>query len=87
MNTALERAVAVYRARRDRMAHPAGHADNGGRWYPAEGEKCACCAHIRPPSRAFPWSYMVHCRTMPHIAALCGVDVRELRRAVRAAQG
>lgn len=57
----------VYEMRKERMTHPDGKFDNGGRWYPAVGEKCDCCRSIREPSRAYPYSLMVHCRTKVHI--------------------
>lgn len=59
----------AYVARRDRKAHPRGRADNGGRWYPdtdAEGGEPPC----RTPSRAYPWSYMLGCRTRAWCAQL-----------------
>ena len=81
--TDLADAAQEYLDRRDRRKHPQGRGDNGGRWYPSEEERQACCEAIRTPSRAYPWSYMTHCRTMPHIANLYGVDLSSLRRAVR----
>ena len=53
--------------RRDRVAHPVGKFDRGGRWYPSDRERASCCAAIRSPSRAHPYSYMVHCRTRKHL--------------------
>lgn len=82
----LDQAVKTFIARQDRTAHPAGRTDNGGRWYPAENEKCTCCNMVRSPSREWPWSLMVHCRTTEHIANLYEVDVKELRSAIRTAK-
>lgn len=67
-----ERALikATYEARRDRIEHPDGRTDNGGRWYPSDEERCECCAYVRSPSRAYPWSYMLHCRTRVHVQQL-----------------
>mgnify|MGYP000868061071 CR=1 FL=1 len=79
----LEQAARTFIARRDRTAHPSGKFDNAGRWYPSEAETCACCSSVRSPSRAHPFSYMVHCRTMKHVASLYGVSVAELRNEVR----
>jgi hypothetical protein len=79
-------AVRTFLARQAREEHPAGKFDRGGRWYPAEAEAQPCCARIRTPSRSWPYSLLVHCRTLEHVAALYGVDVAELRRAVRAAR-
>lgn len=84
--TNLDTAVQAYLNRQARTTHPAGKFDKGGRWYPSEDEYCDCCRSIRTPSRAWPYSLMVHCRTMEHIAHLYNVDLRELRRAVRQAR-
>lgn len=81
--TNLERAARTFLARRDRTAHPDGNFDKAGRWYPSEAETCDCCSTVRSPSRAHPFSYMVHCRTMKHVANLFGVSVTDLRREVR----
>ena len=81
--TTLEQAARTFIARRDRTAHPAGKFDNAGRWYPSEAETCDCCSSVRSPSRAHPFSYMVHCRTLKHVANLYGVNESELRKEVR----
>jgi len=60
----------VYIARRDRLTNPAGKFDNAGRWYPTAAEDCGVSATLRSPSRAYPYSYMVGCRTRKHVAAL-----------------
>lgn len=80
----LSNAVRTYLNRRDRLSHPVGKFDKAGRWYPSEEETCECCKYIRTPSRAWPYSYMTHCRTIEHVAHLYNVDAKELRRAVRA---
>jgi hypothetical protein len=76
---ALEAAYRTWRERQDRTAHPAGRKDRSGRWYPADDEYRPCCAQVRSPSRAYPWSLMTHCRSIPHVAALCGVPAAALR--------
>ncbi len=76
----LEQAALEFVLRQDRKHHPDGKFDNGGRWYPSETERCECCDHIRYPSRAYPYSLMVHCRTAKHVASLYGVDVKALKR-------
>ena len=81
--TNLERAARTFIARRDRTGHPDGNFDKAGRWYPSEAETCDCCSSVRSPSRAHPFSYMVHCRTMKHVANLFGVSVTDLRSEVR----
>jgi hypothetical protein len=84
MNEQLQNAIAMYQARQDRTQHPAGKFDKAGRWHPSDAEQQTCCDSIRYPSRAYPYSYMTHCRTVEHIANLCGVDPKEPRRAVNA---
>lgn len=76
-------AAQAYRARRDRELNPQGGFDNAKRWYPSENERCPCCAHVRSPSRAWPFSLMVHCRTAEHVATLFDVDASDLRKAAR----
>lgn len=77
------KAAQEYLSRRDRITNPDGNFDKAGRWYPSESEHCDCCKAIRGPSRAYPYSYMVHCRTAQHVANLYGVDAKELRKATR----
>ena len=79
----LDDAVKMYWDRRDRREHPEGKFDNAMRWYPSNEEHQTCCQTIRTPSRAFPYSLMLHCRTVQHVANLCGVETRELRKASR----
>ena len=79
----LETAAREYIARRDRHAHPVGEFDSAKRFTLDSSEHCACCAGIREPSRAFPFSEMVHARTLKHVANLFNVDESELRRAVK----
>lgn len=81
----LTEAVAAYTRRRDRTEHPTGEFDARGRWQPAEGERRPCCAAVRSPSAAYPYSLMLHCRTVAHVAALYGIGSTELGRAVRGA--
>jgi len=59
--------VPVFASRHDRASHPAGDFDKAGRWYPSATEHASCCNAIRTPSRAHPYSYMVHCRTRRHL--------------------
>ena len=77
--TKLQEAFQQYIARRDRLVHPDGNFDKGGRWYPSRSESQSCCRAIRQPSRAWPWSYMTHCRTKAHVANLYGVDPADFR--------
>lgn len=61
-----EQVQAVYEAMRNRQIHPDGKFDNAGRWYPSEAE-CIGLANIRSPSRNWPYSYLVACRTRKHV--------------------
>lgn len=74
-------------ARQTRDSHPPGTFDNGGRWYPTDAEHCECCAGIRRPSRDYPYSLLVHCRTAEHVANVFKVDVLLLKRAAKALKG
>ena len=76
-----EQEVAVeFILRRDRLSHPEGHTDKGGRWYPSDEERAECCASIREPSRSYPWTFYKHCNSAKHLAALYGVDVKQVKR-------
>jgi hypothetical protein len=76
-------AAGEYLALRDRSKHPDGTFDKAGRFYPSADEMQPCCAYIRTPSRAYPYSYMVHCRTAEHVAHRYNVSVQDVRRAAR----
>jgi hypothetical protein len=61
----------LYEQRQSRELHPCGDFDNQGRWYPdEEEEECDCCESVRTPSRKWPYSKMVHCRSKKHIKNL-----------------
>lgn len=77
----VRQAAHEYIDRRDRNTHPQGEFDQAGRWYPAEHEDCD--HSVSPPSRRFPYRYMVHCRTALHVAWLYGVSRRDLMREAR----
>lgn len=78
-NQKLQAAVKLYEDRQSRHAHPAGTFDKAGRWYPAAEETCSCCDAVREPSRAYPYSYMVHCRTSKHIEQLFNLPAGSIR--------
>ena len=59
-----------YEARKAGKDRPGGTSGKGNKWYPSEAEHCACCDYVRPPSRAYPWSYYKHCFTRKHIQQL-----------------
>jgi hypothetical protein len=78
-NQKIQDAVKLYEDRQSRQQHPDGNFDNAGRWYPSADEKCSCCGEVRGPSRAYPYSYMVHCRTSKHIEQLMGIPAGSIR--------
>jgi len=81
----IERAYQTYLARQERREHPEGRRDKAGRWYPSAAEEQDCCRAVRSPSRAYPWSLMLHCRSAEHVARLCGVEPAALK--ARIAEG
>ncbi len=61
----------LYDSRKSRRTHPEGSFDKAMRWEPTEAEDQdgdGTC--VRTPSRAWPYSYMVRCRTKAHCKAL-----------------
>ncbi len=74
-------ADAIYTARKDRRVHPEGSFDKAKRWYPSNREDAdgdGTC--VRSPTRAYPFSYMLRCRTRAHCVVLAerlvaGLDV------------
>jgi len=76
-------AITEYISRQERRSNPQGSFGNHKRWHPSVQETCECCESVRSPSRAFPYSLMLHCRTAKHVANLYGVDEKELRREAR----
>jgi len=71
-------AAQEYLDRQSRKTHPEGRFDSAGRWYPSRDERCECCRLIRAPSRKYPYSLMLHCRTAHHVARLYNVTRGEL---------
>jgi len=74
--------VQKYLDLQQRATHPRGSFDTGGRWHPSPAEVQSCCASIRAPSKSWPWSLMVHCRSLSHRAAASGYTVPTLRTAL-----
>jgi hypothetical protein len=66
---------------RDRDEHPIGDFDRAGRFH--LDERFPCCAGIRSPSRRYPYSEMLHGRSLAHVLQEAGLQERE--REVRAA--
>lgn len=56
---------------------PKGKKDSGGRWYP--DEMLECCKGIRSPSRAWPNTYLNHCKSLAHMAHEYGVELKDLK--------
>jgi hypothetical protein len=81
----LRNAATRYLDLQSRKTHPFGETDNAGRWYPDDSKNC--CKGIRSPTRSWPWSLMLHCRTMVHVAQDTGYELTTLRAAVRRIEG
>jgi hypothetical protein len=79
----LHDAAVEYVNRQSRATNPLGGFDKAGRWYPDPDERRDCCDSIRSPSRRFPYSLMLHCRTLKHIAKLYDVEEKQLRELVK----
>ena len=71
----------LYHNLKNRITHPDGEFDKAGRWYPTV--ETPSLAKIRMPSRAFPYSYMSHCRTVTRVSELTGVDAKIIRLVAR----
>jgi hypothetical protein len=82
--TRLQKAVRTAVAREERTESPRGEWHER-LWYPADGERQACCAPIKP-TESNRQALESHCRTQAHIAQLFDVPLPELRRAVRQAR-
>ena len=73
-------AAREYHLLKTRAINPQGAFDKAGRWYPTV--PCTCA--VRAPSRAYPYSLMLHMRTAEHVAETHGVSRLELLRAAKA---
>jgi len=69
--------------RKHRIRHPSGKFDNAKRWYPDEMERCDCCEGIRSPSRSYPYSLMVHCRSTSHMSSVSGYTTATIKWAMK----
>lgn len=56
----------VYEMLKNRELHPSGKFDNGGRFYAKNDD----LINVRSPSRAFPYSQLVACRTLKYVRAV-----------------
>lgn len=57
---------AVYLLLKDRDINPKGKFDKAGRWYAENSDLIS----VREPSRAYPFSQMVACRTRKYVQAV-----------------
>lgn len=76
-------AAKEWQQRDARLSRPAGTWDRAGRYYPSPEEFQSCCAAIRPPSRAWPYSLWVHVHSIDHVANIYRVDRKQVMRALR----
>ncbi|KVF15192.1 hypothetical protein WJ05_06835 [Burkholderia vietnamiensis] len=60
----------------ERGEKPAGSYDNASRWWP--DKEFECCALIRSPSRAWPFSKLKHCLSQAHKEALHNAEHRDV---------
>lgn len=68
---------ATWQDRHDRVTHPEGSFDSARRWYPSACEDCGGSgSNARGPSRAFPYSYMLRCRSREHVRDLVAAALR-----------
>lgn len=81
----LAQAIEEYLDRRERVVDPIGRFDRAGRWYPDPVEDCENWG--RGPTRAYPYSILVHCRSAKHCAWLYGVEVQKILAGARAHVG
>lgn len=80
------KALTTHCRRAARIEHPEGIWDNAGRFYP-RGLDATVHMGVRSPSRAYPHSYMLRCRTLDHCELIYGADhgvVLALRRYLKA---
>ncbi|GAA3954406.1 hypothetical protein [Allohahella marinimesophila] len=76
-------AATEYLMLKSRRKHPEGTFDDARRFSLAT--RCECCLSIRTPSRRYPYSEMVHGRSLKHVAHEFGLEghMLELKRLVR----
>lgn len=72
----------IYQELKERMIHPTGTFDKGGRWYAENSD----LINVRSPSRSYPYSEMTACRTKKYVKAvfekISCKKVEDLRTAV-----
>ena len=55
----------VHALLRDRKIHPCGYFDKAGRWHSDNSD----LIKVRPPSRSWPYSQMIACRSKKYVTA------------------
>lgn len=73
---AVDRATAirmVYEAMRDRQLNPSGGFDQAGRWYPSMAQEAGGIT-VASPTRHYPYSYLLACRTRKHTQRVAEVS-------------
>ncbi len=81
--TQMQLALECYFIRLERNENPNGYFDDGGGWYPNLEERCDCYFGKITPSKAYPYSLLIHCRTAIHISQLFEVDLRLMRSHIK----
>lgn len=79
------KAVALYRSRQLRQAHPEGHFDKQRRFWPSKAEDCGVTKKVRAPSARWYLSYLIACRSFDHCCDLNKVkrdEALKVRRAI-----
>jgi len=72
----------IYQQAKNREINPCGDFDNKKRWYPCDTLKVYTDC-VRTPSAAWPFSYMIHCRTKKFIKKMVeGSGVKTLEDAL-----
>lgn len=72
MSSEQEAVRSLWESRRDRRSVPEGSRDKRGRWEPSAREDAGrhLTGRLRPPTRAWPWSYWRGANARPHCAVL-----------------
>ena len=66
------------------MVVRAGVKGNDILWLPFPSEVRECCKKLKwGPSTSFPFAFKKHCCSLKHVAALRGVDPKEITKAVK----
>lgn len=72
-----------YQGLLSRVVSPLGTYDRQSRWTPCEAWDCSGVHHVRSPSKRWPYSLLVHCCTLKHVAWVYSVPTRLVRVALQ----